>query len=174
MAVEGSTKLDVKYVPLKELKVTPDNRKKHPPEQISRLMKLIAFQGFRVPIIVSNLSGKIVSGHCRLSAAKKMKLTHVPVIYQDFKDEDQERSFLISENAISEWGMLDFSGINEDVATFDGAEFDLEHLGIQNFTLDRSDKPEAEEDTKTKTLRFIECPNCKEEFEYKQGKKRNG
>lgn len=128
-------------IPLKELKRNPKNRNKHPKDQIDRLIKLIEYQGFRNPIVVSSLSGMIVAGDGRYQAAKKMKLKEVPVIVQDFKDDDQELAYQISDNAVSEWSELDFSGINEDVGTFDPS-FDLELLGIHNFTIDVADKEE--------------------------------
>lgn len=135
------TQLEITMVPLKELKVNPKNRNKHSKDQIERMIKLIDYQGFRDPIIVSSLSGMIVAGHGRYQAAKKMKLKEVPVMVQDFKDDDQELAFQISHNAIAEWSELDFSGINEDVGTFDPS-FDLELLGIHNFTIDVADKEE--------------------------------
>lgn len=160
---------DIQIVPVKDIKINPNNRNKHPSDQIQRLSEIIQYQGFRQPLVISNQTGLLVVGHGRLAAAKKIKLKTVPVIYQDFT-EDQETAYGISDNAIASWAALDFQGINEDIATFDGTTFSIDLLGIQNFTIDAADK---EESTKTKTMKFIECPNCQTEFEYKQGNKRN-
>lgn len=128
-----------KLVPVKELKPHPKNRNDHPDDQIARLARVIEYQGFRHPIIVSNLSGFIVAGHGRLAAAKKLKIKEVPVDYQDFGSEEQEYAFLVSDNAVALWAELDLSGINADLGDL-GPDFDIDLLGIKNFTLDVADK----------------------------------
>jgi hypothetical protein len=151
-----------KLIPVKDLKPHPKNRNKHPSEQIDRLAKVIEYQGFRHPIIISNLSGFIVAGHGRLEAAKKLKLKEVPVDYQDFETEEQEYAFLTSDNAIALWAELDFSGINADLGNL-GPHFDLDLLGIKNFTIDVSeqvlDEMEENEDAEKKYIIEVQFPN---------------
>lgn len=130
-------------LPIKELKPHPKNRNKHPEEQIARLARVIEYQGWRHPIIISNLSGFIVAGHGRLAAAKKLGLKEVPVDYQDFESEEQEYAFLQSDNAIALWAELDLSGINADLGDL-GPDFDIDLLGIKNFTLDAGENVEEE------------------------------
>lgn len=161
--------IDIKWLSPSKLKKHPKNRNKHPKEQIERLTKLLNYQGWRLPIIVSNRSGFIVAGHGRLQAAKKLKMNQVPVCYQDFEDEDQEYAFLISDNAISEWAQLDLSGINDDLKELDGLKFDIDLLGIQDFDLsnkteDSNDSKEIDIDDLTGSLNK-ECPKCGFEFE---------
>lgn len=147
-----------KLLPIKSLKAHPKNRNKHPADQIDQLARVIEYQGWRHPIIVSNLSGFIVAGHGRLEAAKKLKLTEVPVDYQDFESEAQEYAFLQSDNAIALWAELDLSGINADLGEL-GPDFDIDLLGIKNFTIDVAEKqgltdedavPDAPKEAKTK------------------------
>jgi hypothetical protein len=114
----------------------PKNVHKHTDEQIDRLAKLIKNTGFRDPLIISNLSGFIVCGHGRYLAAKKLGMKFLPVVYQDFKDAAEEYSFLVSHNAIgkNEWASLDLAQINADFIDF-GPEFDLELLGLKDFSM---------------------------------------
>lgn len=142
---------EVKWVEPSTLKPNPKNRNLHSDDQIERLSKLISFYGFRVPIIVSNRSGLIVSGHGRLEAALKMGLDTVPVSYQDFKDEDAEYGFSISDNAISQWSELDLAMINIDIPELGLGDIDL--LGIEDFSLDMAEKKEPEE-------MGPPCPTC--------------
>lgn len=116
----------------------PKNMNEHSEDQIERLCKLIEFQGFRNPCVVSKRSGFLVVGHGRLMAAKKLGMEKVPVIYQDFKDEAQEYAYLVSDNAIAEWASLDLSQINTDILDF-GPELDIEMLGLKNFTIEPLD-----------------------------------
>jgi hypothetical protein len=120
------------------LKPHPKNRNKHPEDQIERLAKILEYQGVRAPIVVSKRSGNIVKGHGTLKAIKKNGWTEAPVVYQDFTDEDQEWLFLQSDNAIAMWAELDLKGINADLE--DLGPFDIDLIGIKNFTENASDK----------------------------------
>lgn len=138
-------------VPCHELKPYPKNRNGHPPEQIDRLAKLLAYQGIRAPIVVSNLSGCIVKGHGTLAAIQKNGWPTAPVVYQDFADETVEYGFVQSDNAVSLWAELDLSGINSDIGDL-GPDFDLELLGVRYFNLDplyedEADKPDPDQPT---------------------------
>ena len=108
------------------------------------------FYGWRHPIIVSNQSGLIVAGHGRLEAAKKLGREKVPVHFQEFQSEEEELGFLTSDNAIASWAELDLGTINAFVPDL-GPDFDLDLLGIKDFTLDASDKFEGDEDAVLET-----------------------
>jgi len=144
----------------KDLIPHPKNPNQHSDGQVERLALLIKEHGWRVPIIVSNRSGHIVSGHGRLLAAKKNGWEQVPVVRQDFDSEESEYAFLVSDNAIASWAELDLSSINMSIAEL-GPDFDLDHLGIKNFKLDPS---ELAIDIKEPGLGAEpptnQCPNC--------------
>lgn len=145
----------IEMVAPNKLKPRPDNRNKHPDDQIDRLVKVIEYQGFRRPIIVSNQSGQIVCGHGRLLAAKRLKLKQVPVIYQDYTSPEQEYADHVADNAIAEWADLDLSAINTDLASL-GEDFDIELLGLKDFTV-AAEEPELPE-VKSMREKFIEPP----------------
>jgi DNA modification methylase len=130
---------DIKMVSLSELRPHPKNPNKHSKEQISRLAKILEYQGWRYPIKVSNRSGFITSGHGRLLAAKHLGLDSVPVSYQDYADDDAEYADIVSDNAIASWADLDYSAINSELANFDPS-FDIDLLGIENFKVDVAEK----------------------------------
>jgi DNA modification methylase len=134
--------LHCKYDELKDpksLNYHPKNRNKHPADQIERLAKILEYQGWRYPIKISKQSGFITSGHGRVAAALKNKWAEVPVVYQDYTDTDQEYADLQADNSIASWSELDLSGINLDIADL-GPDFDLDMLGLKDFTLDVADK----------------------------------
>lgn len=137
MALEHNDK--IAWVEVSSLKPHPKNPNKHTDDQIERLAKLMRYQGFRSPIVVSNLSGYIVAGHGRLLAAKKLKLEKVPVSFQDFSDHEQEYAHMTADNAIAEWATLDLGNINEELESL-GPDFDLDFLGIKDFELEPADK----------------------------------
>lgn len=145
---------EAREMPIEGLKTHPKNRNKHSKEQIERLCKILTYQGWRYPIKVSNLSGFITSGHGRLMAARKLGLKTVPVSFQDYDSDEQEYADVQSDNAIASWAELDMSMINEDIGDL-GPDFDLELLGIKNFTVDVAEKGLIEDD---------EVPEVKDSF----------
>ena len=134
-----------KLVDPSDLLEHPKNRNRHGQDQIERLSKLYSFHGIRHPIIVSNLTGFVVAGHCRRMAAILAGITEFPVVYQDFESTDAEYAFIQSDNAIALWADLDLGAINHDLQDL-GPDLNLEMLGLKNFTLDMSEKldPDSE------------------------------
>lgn len=135
----------------KKLKPNPKNPNSHDKDQIDRLCEILTYQGWRYPIKVSNQSGFITSGHGRLASALKLNLKEVPVSYQDYEDEDQEYADLVADNAIASWSNLDLSQINIHVPEL-SPDFNIDHLGIKNFTIDMSDKGLCDEDEIPETV----------------------
>jgi hypothetical protein len=154
-----------RMIPIHELKDHPKNRNKHSDEQIERLAKLYEYHGIRHPIIVSEFSGCIVAGHGRKLAGKKAGFDSMPVVFQKFADETAEYAFIQADNAIAAWAELDLAGINADLPDL-GPDFDLEMLGLKDFTLDLSevDQKQAQKDEEQSLVR---CPKCYEVFDSK-------
>lgn len=153
---------EVKLVSIKELTPRPGNRNHHGQDQIERLSEIYKYQGFRNPIIVSNQSGQIVCGTGRFLAALRAGLKTVPVIYQDYDSIEQEYAHHVADNSLSDWSQLDLAGINSDLPDL-GPEFNIDHLGIKNFTLDMNDKdfdPDFEDEDEEKKKKS--CPHCGE------------
>lgn len=137
----------IEMVPTAKLVPNPKNPNVHPAEQIERLAQIIEFAGWRRPITVSRRSGFVTVGHGRLDAAKLRGWKTVPVSYQDYDNEAAEYQDMVADNAIDDWAEMDKAKINADVVEF-GPEFDIDLLGIKDFTLEPTEKfsPQADED----------------------------
>jgi len=122
---------EIALVPLKEIKLNPNNRNKHSPEQIAQFVKILKYQGFRNPGVISNRSGILIAGEGRYLALKEIGATHMPCTYQDFEDEEQEYLYGVSDNAIASQAELDLSAIHVDIGQM--GPFDLDLLGIKDF-----------------------------------------
>lgn len=121
-----------KLVDPDKLKPHPKNNNRHPVEQINLLAKNIEKFGFwRYPIVVSNQSGFIISGHGRLDVAKKLGLEKVPVNYQDFESDMHEYQQLTMDNEIARWSQLDRHMTHIELDEF--PELTAEDLGIENW-----------------------------------------
>lgn len=171
MSLEKNDKLV--WVDINELKPHPENANKHPQSQIEQLAKIINYQGFRSPIIVSNRSGFITVGHGRLEAAKLNGLTRVPVSYQDYDDELQEIAHMHSDNSIALQAEIDMTKVTETLREIN-FDLDVDFLGFKDFKF-TDEKHESVEKTKntnkevdlddlTKDLNTV-CPKCGFEFE---------
>lgn len=151
---------EIKIIPVSDVVPNPKNRNNHSDDQIDRLAKIIQYQGFRSPLIISNQSGQLVSGHGRLLAAKKLGLESVPVIYQDFENSDQEYAAMVSENSIASWAELDLAGINLDLEEL--GPFDIDLLGIKNFHVDVAEIENTSVELNESDFQEFqhECPKC--------------
>lgn len=128
---------EISLVDINLLKENPENTNKHPDEQIERLAKIIKESGFRTPLTVSNRSGYVLCGHGRIDAARKLGMTQLPVIYQDFKDEIEEYAHLNADNEIARWATTDLSMVNQKI--LDLGPFDIDLLGIKDFVVEPMD-----------------------------------
>ena len=91
-------------MPIAELRkrAYPNNPNKHSDNQLILLSDIYKHTGVRHTIILSKLTGRIVAGHGRMGAADLVGMSQYPVDLQDFKDEAEERAFLLADNRIAE------------------------------------------------------------------------
>jgi hypothetical protein len=164
---------EIILVPIEDIKLDPNNRNKHPPEQIEQLVDIIKYQGFRVPVTISNQTGIVRAGAGRYLAAQKLGMTHIPAIYQDFDSPEQEYAHGVSDNAISLWAQLDLAGINNDLGDL-GPDFNIDLLGIKDFSIDTPIFKVGTEEEQGKldelTPLITQCPNCGECFNANENK----
>ena len=159
----------IEMVETSKIVPNPKNANKHTTEQIQRLVKLIEYQGFRNPLIVSNRTGFLAVGHGRLEAAKIIGMEKVPVIYQDFENEAQEYAYLISDNEIARWAELDKELVIEELQKIELE--DIELLGCEDNLEIKTLEPEDLSD-KNKEIDLDnfgndlehQCPKCGFEF----------
>jgi DNA modification methylase len=137
---------EITFVPIEQIIEHPKNANRHSVEQIDRLCKLIKYQGFRSPLIISKRSGFLVSGHGRLMSAKKLGLKELPCVYQEFESEAQEYAYVISENEIARWAELDKQAVYDELDKIDVP--DIELLGLEDFELPTIEElePQTDED----------------------------
>ena len=149
-------RLQVEYVPIDSIKPYANNAKLHPKEQIEQIKASMREFGNIDPIGVWH--DEIVEGHGRLTAAKELGYTEVPVIRLDELTNEQRRAYALVHNKLTmnsdfDLELLDFelSGINLDMSEFGfdfetdedyGTEFELQggdRTPVQNMTFTFSD-----------------------------------
>lgn len=93
--------LTVSYIRREDLKPHPRNPRKHSNKQIRQLTKSIRTFGFTVPVLVDG-HNRIIAGHARVEAAKKLGMSEIPIIRRDDMTETQIRAYVIADNRLAE------------------------------------------------------------------------
>lgn len=109
-------KLNIVYVPTKELGLSEYNPRKWSKEAIGHLKASIKKYGFVDPIIVNaapERRGIVIGGHFRLTIAQELGIAEVPVVYLNIPDLEKEKELNIRLNKNTgefDWDRLaDFS-----------------------------------------------------------------
>lgn len=97
------------------------NYRRHPQDQITRLVGLIKANGWRRPVVVSGLSGRIITGHGLVAAGTFMG-DSVPVEVQQFADEAEESRHLVGDNRASHGGSDDEAALVELLRELEGLD----------------------------------------------------
>lgn len=124
--------------PIKKLKAYERNAKKHPPEQIEKLCKLIERHGFDVPIVVQP-DGVIIKGHGRWLAARKLGYVDVPVIIRDDLTPAQVREARLADNTVAETGW-DLELLKQELTFELPEDFDVSLTGFDLGALFKADE----------------------------------
>jgi ParB-like chromosome segregation protein Spo0J len=114
-AGEGETPTNtyykIEHVPIANIKMNPDNPRFIKRDQFQSLCKSLeeSPELFEArPILVAPENGHfiILGGNMRFEAAKKLKMTSVPIIVMEGLTENQKRAIAIKDNGA--WGEWDF------------------------------------------------------------------
>jgi len=121
-------KVKIKYIDIDRLREWENNPRIND-EASKKLSKLIKHYGFINPIIATP-DGVIRAGHTRYKAAKLNKLKKVPVIFIDFKSEEEAKGYSISDNKSYEFSKWDITLLKDELEGLDTGEFDIELTGF--------------------------------------------
>ena len=154
----------------------PDNPNDHSSEQIIQYAKILNYQGQRKPIVISNQSGFIVTGHGMFLAAKECGAEKIAVDFQDFDNQAMEYAHVVADNGLAMQAELNKAKINEKFIEF-GPDFDIDMFGLYNFKIEIPDfsvgtlEDQGKLDEKKPVI--TQCPNCGECFDANENKPKN-
>lgn len=100
--------------------------------------------GFNVPIVCDQ-DLRVVAGHVRLKAAKKLGLERVPVIQLQLTDAQRD-AFAIADNKTGEIADWDSDALADILKDLESVEIDLPSLGFSDTELQALLEPEEEFD----------------------------
>lgn len=138
--------MDVRNISVKDLIPYDRNTKKHDKTQINNVAESIKQYGFVQPIVIDK-NNVVVIGHCRLLAAKQLKMKEVPCVCVEDLTDEQVKALRIVDNKSneSEW---DFDILPDELAEldFDGFDFDFgidEEEDFDENDLERDDEKDG-------------------------------
>ncbi|QFT71767.1 DNA methyltransferase [Ruegeria sp. THAF33] len=121
----------VDQTPISDLKPYPTNVRSHSEKSLGRLADSISEFGFVVPVVIDN-DNTVITGHGRIEAAKRLKLSTIPTICADHLTPAQVKAYRIADNRLAE-----LSDWNEDALRIElGELMDLSLAGDLDFSLD--------------------------------------
>lgn len=122
---------------INELLPHKGNARTHSSQQLEKLSKSIKNFGFNNPILLDQ-TDRIVAGHGRVEAAKRLGMSTVPTICLSHMTKEQIRAYIIADNRLAELADWDHDLLK--------LEFDyLANLDIDfNMTLTGFDQPEID------------------------------
>lgn len=135
----GLQSLRVERVPISGLAPSPRNPRTHSEKQLKQIERSISRFGWTNPILADE-ADRVLAGHGRLEAARRLGMTEVPVIRIEHMTEAEKRAYVIADNRLAEtagWDremlaielkeLIEIENIDLDVTMtgFDTPEIDL-------------------------------------------------
>lgn len=134
---EPAGRIEVVYRAIAELKLNPNNPRMHSARQIRQLARSIDTFGFNVPVLIDG-DDKVIAGHGRLTAARRLVRTEVPTICLAHLSDAQARAFMLADNRLTEISAWDDKLLAEELkglAELD-LDFSLEATGFEMGEID--------------------------------------
>ncbi len=142
--------LMVDHVPLDSLTPDPLNARQHKPSQIKQIARSIEAFAFNAPVLIDR-DGKILAGHGRVLACRKLGWSEIPVIRLEHLTPEQARAFAIADSRLVETSSWDQALLAEHFKALSAIDldFDIEATGfsvgeIDLTILDAGSKPDSD------------------------------
>ncbi len=119
----------IEHWPLESLKPFPLNSRLHSGADVDAVAASMVQWGVTVPLLVDE-NGQLISGHCRLLAGKKLRLTTLPVVVARGWSEAKKRAYCIADNKLAARATWDFDMLKSELKFLDAAGFDLPLVGF--------------------------------------------
>jgi len=134
----GWQRLETVDIPIAELAPFPDHARRHPATQIRTLARSIETFGFNTPIVVDE-QNRILAGHARVEAVKRLSWDRVPAVRVSDLTEAEKRAFVLADNRLTESAAWDETLLAENLRMLDALDLDfpLEVTGFETTEIDR-------------------------------------
>jgi DNA modification methylase len=136
--VDAEGPVRVEQVPVERLQPAAHNPRTHSQSQLEKLMHSIQTFGFINPILADD-GGRIIAGHGRWEAAKRMGMPIVPVVRIRHLTAAQRRAYLVADNRLAELAGWDRELLKLELGELliEAPELDLTVTGFEVGEIDR-------------------------------------
>jgi DNA modification methylase len=121
--------LAVQRWPIDKLIPYARNARTHSDEQVEQVAASIIEFGWTNPILIG-ADGVIIAGHARLAAARKLRMTEVPVIVLDHLTPTQRRALVLADNRLALNAGWDEEMLRVELESLEEDGFDLDLAGF--------------------------------------------
>ena len=115
--------------PIERLMPYARNARTHSDAQVSQIAASIREWGWTNPVLVAE-DGTIIAGHGRVLAARKLRITDVPVMIASGWTEAQKRAYAIADNKLTLNGGWDQELLGLELGELELLGFDLDLIGF--------------------------------------------
>lgn len=127
--------LAIEHWPVDKLIPYARNARTHTDAQVAQVAASIVAFGWTNPILVG-ADRIIIAGHARLLAARKLRMTEVPVIVLDHLNETQRRALVLADNRLALSAGWDEEMLRVELEALKEDAFDLELVGFTDQELE--------------------------------------
>lgn len=130
-------RIAVRWLPVAALEPDRRNARIHPEGQVRRIADSIEAFGFNVPVLIDG-ENRVVAGHGRLLAARRLGLGEIPTIALDHLGEAERSAFMIADNRLAELASWDMGRLGEELEELKRlkVDFDLSATGFEMAEID--------------------------------------
>jgi DNA modification methylase len=122
----------VAYLPIGSIVPEPNNPRLHTAAQINAIARSIEAFGFNAPILLDK-ANRVVAGHGRLEAAKRLNLEEAPVIRLEHLSEQQAKAYMLADNKLtdrSSWDDRQVAIVLKELSDI-ALDFEIEATGFE-------------------------------------------
>jgi len=125
----------IKNLPVACLIPYARNARTHTDAQVAQIAASIKEFGWTNPVLIDGERG-IIAGHGRVMAARKLGLSHVPVIELSHLTEAQKRAYILADNQLAMNAGWDNDLLKIELQDLSAEGFDLSLIGFSEAVLD--------------------------------------
>jgi DNA modification methylase len=130
-----SPPLEIHIWPIDRLVLYARNPRKND-AVVDRMCSSIREFGFKIPVLARS-DGEVVDGHLRIKAARKLRITEIPVLLCDEWSDSQVRAFRLLVNRSATWADFDDELLTLEFQQLNETDFDLSLTGFDDAELVR-------------------------------------
>ena len=123
--------LTIESWPIAKLRPYKRNPRRHDEPSVAKIAASISEFGFKVPLLVTP-KGKLIAGHGRYEAAKRLGMSEVAVIVCRDLSALQAKALRLADNRTAEESSWDYELLGAEIQALLASDYDIDVLGFDD------------------------------------------